>query len=60
MCCQAPVVPYVITSGMMIADKVQMITMKISTRMQVPILHILWSSPTDTFFASFWNGYKKF
>lgn len=54
---QVPVVPYVIASGMMIANKVQVITMKINVLLQVLILHFLWSSSEDTFLQSFRDGY---
>ena len=53
---QVPVVSYFIASGMMIANKVQVITMKINVLFQVLILHFLWSSSTDTFLPSFRDG----
>ena len=58
MCCssQVPEIPYVIASGMTIADNVQVITMKISVLIQVLVLHFLWSSSTDAFLSSFRDG----
>ena len=53
---QVPDVPYVIASGTMIADKVQVIAMKISVLIPVLVLHFPWSSSTDAFLSSFRDG----